>query len=36
MYDDDLGRQWIYGHGAEHPDRDGYVLRDHTSCCPTC
>ncbi len=23
---------WIYGHGAEHPDRDGWVLASHTNC----
>lgn len=30
--DDGYGREWISGHGAEHPDREGWVLRAHTSC----
>ncbi len=25
-------RTWIHGHGAEHPDREGWVLASHTSC----
>ncbi len=32
LYGDTYNREWIYGHGAEHPDRDGWVLRSHTSC----
>jgi len=36
LYSDNFGRYWVYGHGAEHPDRDGFVLMDHTDCCPTC
>jgi hypothetical protein len=27
------GRNWVYGHGAEDPDRDGWVLGDHLSAC---
>ncbi len=30
--DDAYEREWIQGHGAEHPDREGWVLRDHTNC----
>lgn len=29
---DSLGRQWISGHGAEHPDREGWVIQSHTNC----
>lgn len=29
---DDYGRYWISGHGAEHPNREGWVLRSHTTC----
>ncbi len=29
---DALGRDWMSGHGAEHPDREGWVLLDHTNC----
>ncbi len=29
---DNSDRTWIYGHGAEHPDRDGWVLLSHTTC----
>ncbi len=25
-------RAWIGGHGAEHPDREGYTLQSHTTC----
>ena len=31
---DTYGREWIYGHGAEHPDVLGWVLKDHTDCRP--
>ncbi len=30
--DDDQEREWIAGHGAEHPDREGWILRSHTNC----
>ncbi len=29
---DSYGRYWISGHGAEHPDREGWVLAAHTNC----
>ncbi len=29
---DDLGRFWISGHGAEHPDVEGWILASHTNC----
>ena len=29
---DEYGRPWYYGHGAEAPDQDGWVLGDHLSC----
>ncbi len=29
---DDGTNEWIAGHGAEHPDREGWVLRSHTTC----
>lgn len=29
---DGYGRGWIEGHGAEHPDREGWVLQSHTNC----
>ncbi|MDI1463259.1 hypothetical protein QEZ54_19950 [Catellatospora sp. KI3] len=31
-YNDAYGRNWIRGHGAEHPDRTGWTLHSHTSC----
>jgi hypothetical protein len=34
LYGDTYGREWVYGHGAEHPDVDGWVLKDHTDCRP--
>lgn len=29
---DIYNRSWIYGHGAEHPDVEGWVLESHTNC----
>ncbi|MGH3376217.1 MAG: hypothetical protein ACRDP6_15895 [Actinoallomurus sp.] len=29
---DGYGRYWLAGHGAEHPDREGWVLAAHTTC----
>ena len=29
---DSYGRYWLAGHGAEHPDREGWVLAAHTTC----
>jgi hypothetical protein len=34
IYGDTYGREWVYGHGAEHPDVDGWVLKAHTNCAP--
>ena len=31
-YIDGNDNEWIEGHGAEHPDREGWVLRGHTTC----
>lgn len=36
LYSDAYQRLWVYGHGAEHPDREGWVLQAHTNCCPGC
>ena len=36
LYDDAGNRYWVRGHGAEHPDREGWVLMSHTDCCPGC
>ena len=30
---DYYGRNWFYGHGAEAPDQDGWVLASHLSGC---
>jgi len=30
--DDGYGRIWFYGHSAEAPDQDGWLLGDHLSC----
>lgn len=32
VYIDVYQRPWIHGHGAEHPDREGWVLGSHTNC----
>jgi hypothetical protein len=29
---DMYGRWWIYGHGAEDPAQDGWILKAHTNC----
>ncbi|MEV4411354.1 hypothetical protein [Catellatospora sp. NPDC049609] len=31
-YNDVYGRNWLRGHGAEHPNRTGWVLHSHTTC----
>ncbi len=36
LYSDASNRYWVHGHGAEHPDREGWVLMAHTDCCPGC
>ena len=29
---DGFGREWIHGHGAEHPTNTGWILRVHWNC----
>jgi len=31
-FNDAYGRNWYYGHRAEAPDQDGWVLGDHLRC----
>ena len=31
-FNDQIGRTWIYGYGAEHTDRNGWVMRRQTDC----
>ena len=32
-YQDDSGRAWVYGYGAEHPGVDGWILLSHAPAC---